>query len=113
MAGGLDWGDDHNIPDNQCASKMFQSPINIPDVDESSDTMLRIYWNETTINTKMKYVNNAFTSPGLFSHLHVIDVDGNEFIYHAMQFHIHFPAENLIDGRRHDAEMHIVHWIDP
>ncbi len=119
QSGPQNWGQ-LNPDFNLCGTGKTQSPINItgtwpntPDflninyvsapliIMENGPTTLELGHTKTIVNTGHGTQVN-FSSSG-----EQIDLDGTP--YQLVQFHIHTPSENQLQGKRFPAEIHFVH----
>ena len=88
-----------------CGSGKAQSPIDIRQTTPVKLPPLRFEWKPQPL----RYViNNRYTwrvnyAPGNGNFLVVGDKR-----YELVQFHFHHPAEDMVDGRRHSFEMHMM-----
>jgi carbonic anhydrase len=86
-----------------CSTGKMQSPINISGgmpVDSS-----KIEFNYKISDLTIR--NNGHTVQADYDNGSHIVVDGHRF--DLLQFHFHTPSEHLIDGKKYQVEMHLVH----
>lgn len=99
-----------------CHPGNYQSPINI----EAKATFKAseilgvdfypIHTHYHPISKQGKFTSKTFLVQGEFGTLTINPLlESIPRIYDVSQFHFHSPAEHLVDGHRHDLEMHIVH----
>ncbi|CAG9310175.1 unnamed protein product [Blepharisma stoltei] len=100
-----------------CHIGYFQSPINIdPDITFKSAEFLhrphfpiRLHYHPTSLkgnfNAKTFIVQGNLGNLAVNSFIH----QDQSRIFDEAQFHFHAPSEHLLNGRRYDLEMHVVH----
>lgn len=121
---GADWPD-LTMDGNMCGDPSNQSPINL--VSEGSDDFsYKVYDAEKDAFTK-SYSNQADRNPVFNGHTNQVnlnlegdanmfksqiasDIFGADSEFDGQQFHFHAGSEHTIDGKRHDLEMHTVHY---
>jgi carbonic anhydrase len=121
---GADWPK-LTMDKNECGNNNNQSPINLvsPDskdfkykvYDSSKDDFSKEYSNQEDSTPKF----NGHTSqvnlklngpPNMFSSNIAEDIFGADQKWDGQQFHFHAGSEHTVDGKRHDLEMHTVHY---
>lgn len=103
--------------DKMCKSQgEYQSPINIDTsiTHKSSEIMKENFFplntNYTALAKQGKFTTKTFLVQGNFGTLTINPLMGQApRSFEAAQFHFHAPAEHLLNGYRHDLELHIVH----
>jgi len=109
-----DWGYEKNGADWSCDGQE-QSPIDIvtSTVINSPAQILKIWWNENPIKTKV--VDNGHTLMLNAPASRCVGVNDSRIceLFEAIQLHFHEPSEHTIDGYQFPLEMHIVHTLIP
>lgn len=112
---------------NECGDAA-QSPINLISLDSSDfsyeiyeadkDTFTKDYsnqfdanpaWNGHTYQTGLKLVADGGAA-NTFSSQIAGDIFGADTTFDGQQFHFHSGSEHTVNGKRHDLEMHTVHY---
>lgn len=104
-----------------CESGKEQSPINIKDAVPRSDNSLKFSYTPAPI----RIIDDGLTTLNILGHKTIIN-DGHTIQlnfplhspkillsfagkkYRLVQFHFHFPSENLVDGKNYPGEIHFV-----
>lgn len=96
-----------------CADGVSQSPIDIAASDfEAGEDTRRLVTNYNPVGElSVKHTGHGIQVDGNFGYafFQQKDIDGEDVIYNAVQFHFHFPSEHTIDGVNAAGELHIVH----
>eukprot|EP00440_Ansanella_granifera_P002194 gb/GFBE01002375.1/.p1 GENE.gb/GFBE01002375.1/~~gb/GFBE01002375.1/.p1 ORF type:complete len:438 (+),score=78.92 gb/GFBE01002375.1/:1-1314(+) len=91
-----------------CVAGASQSPVDITNdklFDSAKDNLAKVV-QYTPVQAEV-FNSNSMTLnvQGNFGSMQLPDGE-----YQAKQFHFHFPAEHTVDGKKHDGELHIVHF---
>ncbi|MEO8159221.1 MAG: carbonic anhydrase family protein [Betaproteobacteria bacterium] len=89
----------------ECNLGQFQSPIDIPDAKTRKGDFQSLLFNYKP--TPLKIVDNGRTIQVIYAPGSFVSVEDNR--YDLLQFHFHKPAEEKIDGKGHDMDVHLVH----
>lgn len=104
---GADWKD-------ICSHGQLQVPFNIEANKAQCDNSISLSYvfNRTKQSIEILY---SYTLKSYFHYgeLYATDVNGLRLGYDALEFHIHGPSENTMDGRYYEAEVHFVHKLKP
>jgi carbonic anhydrase len=98
------------VPGSECNQTGDQSPIDILSNEvRESPSLKRLKLNNPVGKVDVEYEINGSTWEALFRKHSNISIEWNGTVYHLLQFHIHAPSENTVDGKCHDMEAHLVH----
>ena len=86
-----------------CGSGKNQSPIDLAFATPSDIPNVSVHYQPSLIDI----VNNGHTIQVNYAAGSYIEVDGVR--YDLVQFHFHAPSEHLVNAKRYDAELHLVH----
>ncbi len=89
----------------ECKTGEAQSPIDIPDEKARKGDLSPLLFNYRP--SPLRIIDNGHSiqvnyAPGSF-----VSIEGKH--YELQQFHFHKPAEEKIDGKGHDMDVHLVH----
>lgn len=103
---GQDWT-------GECAIGHQQSPIPINSSQAVCDSELEFHLDLPSTPLQVNVTNLGYTLEiyGDFDTLQATTIDHVPFSYQAAQFHFHSPSEHVVDGKRYELEMHIVHQL--
>ena len=93
----------------------FQSPVNLDNANVQTTSNFA-YYNLIFINQKSPAIftlDQTINAKGNFSQLTLNDTSGNYLIYNGVGFQVHSPSEHFINGRLYDAEVQLIHTVDP
>ncbi|WJX11511.1 carbonic anhydrase [Trifolium repens] len=93
-----------------CSNGKIQSPVNIAYTDIVLNNELKSL-DRNYVPTNATLVNNQFNI-GVHFEGKVGDININGKNYSLRQLHWHVPAEHWAHGRRHEAELHLVHLTE-
>lgn len=103
-----------------CKNGKAQSPINIPAKDIHGTGSLQIYYRsapmkivddgttELTLGNKKTFYNDGHSVQLNFSGATPETLSFNGTAYHLVQFHLHTPSENKMNGKKYPLEIHFV-----
>eukprot|EP00930_Biecheleria_cincta_P051508 TRINITY_DN3669_c0_g1_i1.p1 TRINITY_DN3669_c0_g1~~TRINITY_DN3669_c0_g1_i1.p1 ORF type:complete len:471 (+),score=69.02 TRINITY_DN3669_c0_g1_i1:85-1497(+) len=99
-----------NVVSPVCSAGSNQSPVDLNDQKSLVETPQvplneRVFYQPANGVEAFNANNRTYQVQGNFGKLSLPDGD-----YSANQFHFHFPAEHLINGKQYDGELHIVHF---
>jgi carbonic anhydrase len=86
-----------------CGTGKSQSPIDLMHATPSDIPNVSVHYEPSLIDI----INNGHTIQVNYAAGSYIEVDGVR--YDLVQFHFHAPSEHLVNGKRYDAELHLVH----
>ncbi|CBG39585.1 carbonic anhydrase [Helicobacter mustelae] len=104
--GPTKWADAH--PDwKVCGHGKEQSPIDIKTKEAvSANFPFAMQYHKGDA----KVINKGYTIQAKYKNAGGVDFDGQHYGF--VELHFHLPAENLINGKPHNLEMHLVHKND-
>ena len=82
-----------------------QSPIDIPDEKARKGDLAPLLFNYKP--SPLKIIDNGHSIEVEYAPGSVVSIEGKR--YELQQFHFHKPAEEKIDGKGHDMDIHLVH----
>lgn len=73
------------------------------------------FYNKSLLTPTTDKMNpNTYQLAGDFETLFADDLSGHHHLtWELKQIHFHSPSQHLVDGQRYDAEIHLVHEVDP
>jgi carbonic anhydrase len=111
---GANWAD--TAGNELCATGTRQSPIDLRDDDptcggDDLNLSLDSYVDYTSLEVENKGYTLQFNFPSAQNNGRMTRKfkTGGESEFEALQFHVHAPSENTINGQHMDLEIHFVH----
>ena len=89
----------------ECKLGQTQSPIDIPDASARKGDLPSLLFNYKP--SPVKIIDNGHTIQVNYKPGSIFTVEGKP--YELVQFHVHKPSEEKIDGKDHDMVAHLVH----
>lgn len=87
----------------ECSAGTEQSPIDIRHPGVADMPMIQFHYAPSSLSI----ANTGHTVKTYYDKGNYIEVAGKR--YYLIEFHFHTPAEEAIDGKRADMDMHLVH----